>query len=152
MELSRFVGATLVLSSVIAGIQAAPDLMNAGFKVYLRDESPSISRTMAKPAKIFQTNEQSYCILTSRLAGAGRRKHRISHQRKAKSSSGEAGKFKLKPIIEPRYVDEEIHRQQRSSYRRERENFTLFSTRQTLPQSCQGSSNHNGLSVPQHEI
>ena len=95
------------MGSVIAWIQAAPDLMNAGFKVYLRDESPTISRNMAKPDKIFQKNEHSNCILTSRPAYAGRRKHRISHQRKGKSSSGEAGKSKLKPILEPRYVDEE---------------------------------------------
>jgi len=108
---------------------------------------------MAKSDKIFQTNGPSNGILTARFAGAGRGKHRISHQRKAKSSTGEEWKFKVKPTIEPRYIDQEKYTSGDAQVIGANEKIPLSVARDKLPsQSYQGSSNHDSLSVPQHEI
>ena len=41
------IGAVLVVGGGIGGIQASLDLANAGFKVYLVEESPAIGGKMA---------------------------------------------------------------------------------------------------------
>jgi heterodisulfide reductase subunit A len=106
--LSNNVGATLVVGGGIAGIQAALDLADAEFKVYLLDESPSIGGTMAQLDKTFPTNDCSMCILAPKLVGAGRHANiQLITNAKLEEVSGEAGKFKVKIMKKPRYVDEE---------------------------------------------
>ena len=65
--MSAKVGATLVVGGGIAGIQAALDLADAGFKVYMLDESASIGGTMAQLDKTFPTNDCSMCIMAPKL-------------------------------------------------------------------------------------
>ena len=102
------VGAALVVGGGIAGIQAALDLADAEFKVYLLDESPSIGGTMAQLDKTFPTNDCSMCILAPKLVGAGRHANiQLITNAKLEEVSGEAGKFKVKIMKKPRYVDEE---------------------------------------------
>jgi heterodisulfide reductase subunit A len=106
--LSNNVGATLVVGGGIAGIQAALDLADAEFKVYLLDESPSIGGTMAQLDKTFPTNDCSMCILAPKLVGAGRHANiQLITNAKLEEVNGEAGKFKVKIMKKPRYVDEE---------------------------------------------
>ncbi|MCK4322072.1 FAD-dependent oxidoreductase, partial [candidate division WOR-3 bacterium] len=57
------IGATLVIGGGIGGIQAALDLANTGFKVYLLEKSPSIGGVMAQLDKTFPTNDCSMCIM-----------------------------------------------------------------------------------------
>ena len=52
-------GDVMVVGGGISGVQAALDLGNAGFKVYLIDKSPSIGGRMAQLDKTFPTNECS---------------------------------------------------------------------------------------------
>jgi heterodisulfide reductase subunit A len=52
-------GDTMIVGGGISGVQAALDLGNAGFKVYLVDQSPSIGGKMAQLDKTFPTNECS---------------------------------------------------------------------------------------------
>jgi heterodisulfide reductase subunit A len=52
-------GDVLVVGGGISGIQAALDLANSGFKVYLVDRAPSIGGHMAQLDKTFPTNECS---------------------------------------------------------------------------------------------
>jgi len=59
--MAKKIGAVLVVGGGVAGIQAALDLAESGFKVYLMDQSPSIGGVMAQLDKTFPTNE-----LTSR--------------------------------------------------------------------------------------
>ena len=54
---SDVVGAVMVVSAGIAGIQSALDLANSGFLVYLVEKSPGIGGTMAQLDKTFPTNE-----------------------------------------------------------------------------------------------
>jgi heterodisulfide reductase subunit A len=106
--LSNNVGATLVVGGGIAGIQAALDLADAEFKVYLLDESPSIGGTMAQLDKTFPTNDCAMCILAPKLVSAGRHANiQLITNAKLEEVSGEAGKFKVKIVKKPRYVNEE---------------------------------------------
>jgi heterodisulfide reductase subunit A len=52
-------GDALVVGGGISGIQAALDLAETGFKVYLVDKAPSIGGHMAQLDKTFPTNDCS---------------------------------------------------------------------------------------------
>ena len=93
-KLGDKVGATLVVGGGIAGIQAALDLADAGFKVYLLDESSSIGGTMQQLDKTFPTNDCSMCILAPKLVGAGRHPNiELITNARLEEIEGEAGKF-----------------------------------------------------------
>lgn len=63
--------ATLVLGGGIAGIQAALEIADAGFPVYMVEREPSIGGHMAQFDKTFPTLDCSACILTPRMVQAG---------------------------------------------------------------------------------
>ena len=50
-------GSVMVLGAGIAGMQAALDLANSDYKVYLVDKSPTIGGMMARLDKTFPTND-----------------------------------------------------------------------------------------------
>jgi heterodisulfide reductase subunit A len=50
-------GSILVAGGGIAGMQAALDLANSGYYVYLVERSPSIGGVMAQLDKTFPTND-----------------------------------------------------------------------------------------------
>jgi heterodisulfide reductase subunit A2 len=52
-------GAVMVVGGGIAGMQAALDIANSGFYVYLVEKSPAIGGTMAQLDKTFPTNDCS---------------------------------------------------------------------------------------------
>ncbi len=64
--------ATLVIGGGIAGIQAALDIADAGYKVYLVEREPSIGGRMAQLDKTFPTLDCSSCILTPKMVDVGR--------------------------------------------------------------------------------
>jgi len=53
------IGAVLVAGGGIGGMQAALDLANAGFQVYLVEKSGAIGGAMAQLARIYPTNDCS---------------------------------------------------------------------------------------------
>ena len=55
----NIVGAVMVVGGGIAGIQAATDLSDAGFYVYLLEKSSAIGGVMAALDKTFPTNDCS---------------------------------------------------------------------------------------------
>ncbi len=59
--------ATLVVGGGIAGIQAALELAESGFPVYLVEREPSIGGHMAQLDKTFPTLDCSACILTPKM-------------------------------------------------------------------------------------
>ncbi|MEZ0396017.1 MAG: CoB--CoM heterodisulfide reductase iron-sulfur subunit A family protein [Anaerolineales bacterium] len=63
--------ATLVVGGGIAGIQAALEIANAGYPVYLVEREPSIGGHMAQFDKTFPTLDCSACILTPKMVEAG---------------------------------------------------------------------------------
>ena len=52
-------GAVMVVGGGIAGMQAALDMANSGFYVYLIEKSPGIGGVMAQLDKTFPTNDCS---------------------------------------------------------------------------------------------
>ena len=51
------VGAVMVVGGGIAGMQAALDLANAGYLVYMVEEKPAIGGVMSQLDKTFPTND-----------------------------------------------------------------------------------------------
>jgi len=52
-------GSVMVVGAGIAGMQAALDIANAGFYVYMVENSPAIGGVMAQLDKTFPTNDCS---------------------------------------------------------------------------------------------
>ena len=105
--MSGKVGATLVLGGGIAGIQAALDLADAGFKVYLLDESPSIGGTMAQLDKTFPTNDCSMCILAPKMIDCSHHHNvQLLTYSEVKGVKGSPGNFVVTVLRKPRFVDE----------------------------------------------
>ncbi len=50
-------GSVMVVGAGIAGMQAALDLANSDYKVYLIDKSPTIGGMMSRLDKTFPTND-----------------------------------------------------------------------------------------------
>jgi heterodisulfide reductase subunit A len=62
----------LIIGGGIAGIQAALDIAEAGYKVHLVEKDPSIGGRMAQLDKTFPTLDCSACILTPKMVDVGR--------------------------------------------------------------------------------
>ena len=54
---NEIVGSALVVGGGIAGMQAALDLADSGYYVYLLERSPAIGGAMAQLDKTFPTND-----------------------------------------------------------------------------------------------
>jgi len=65
-------GAILIIGAGIAGMEAALNCVEAGFKVYLADRKPNIGGNMAQLDKIFPTNDCSMCVMAPKLVEVGK--------------------------------------------------------------------------------
>ncbi len=108
MSENKLVGAVLVIGGGPAGMQAALDLADSGFKVYLLETTPSIGGTMAQLDKTFPTNDCSMCILSPKLVATGRHENitMLTHS-ELKKVEGKAGDFKVTLAKYSRYIVEE---------------------------------------------
>ena len=101
-------GDVMVVGGGISGIQAALDLAETGFKVYLVDKSPAIGGKMAQLDKTFPTNDCSMCIESPKFIECDRHPNiEIMTYTEVKSVEGEAGDFRVTLIRKPRYVIED---------------------------------------------
>ncbi len=102
-------GAVMVIGGGVAGVQAALDLSELGYKVYLVEKSGAIGGVMARLDKTFPTNDCSLCILAPKLVEAGRDGNiKILTKSELLSLEGGPGKFVARIKKQPRYIDEEI--------------------------------------------
>ncbi|SNQ58938.1 FAD-dependent oxidoreductase [Candidatus Methanoperedens nitratireducens] len=100
-------GSVAVVGGGIAGIQAALDLADCGFKTYLIESRPSIGGVMSQLDKTFPTNDCAMCILSPKLVETGRHPNiELLSYSDVKSITGKAGDFKVKVIKKARHVDE----------------------------------------------
>ena len=100
-------GDVMVVGGGISGIQAALDLANAGFKVYLVEKSPTIGGHMAQLDKTFPTNDCSMCIESPKFVECSRHPNiEILTYTEVESVEGKAGDFKVTLLKKPRYVIE----------------------------------------------
>jgi len=104
----RKVGAVMVVGGGVAGIQAALDLAESGYYVYLVEYSPAIGGVMAQLDKTFPTNDCSMCILSPKLVESGRHGNiELITNAGVEDLQGKAGSYTVKLRIKPRYVDVE---------------------------------------------
>jgi heterodisulfide reductase subunit A-like polyferredoxin len=100
------IGAVLVVGGGIAGLQAALDTANAGFKVYLVEKDISLGGIMAKLDKTFPTNDCSTCMLSPKLIEVGMHPDiEVLTQADVESISGAPGNFTVVLNQRPRYID-----------------------------------------------
>jgi heterodisulfide reductase subunit A-like polyferredoxin len=99
-------GAVMVVGGGVAGIQAAMDLADSGFYVYLVEKTPAIGGVMAQLDKTFPTTDCSMCILSPYLVSAGRHPNieLVTHAQ-LESVSGRPGHFKVVVKKRARYID-----------------------------------------------
>jgi len=99
-------GAVLVVGGGIGGIQAALDLAEMGFYVYLVEESPAIGGRMAQLDKTFPTNDCAMCMLSPKLVEVGRHPNvQIITMASVEALEGEVGNFHATVRQRPRYID-----------------------------------------------
>ncbi len=102
------VGAALVVGGGPAGTQAALDLADSGYKVYVVESRPSIGGTMAQLDKTFPTNDCSMCILSPKLVELGRNPNiTLLTYSEVEGVSGKAGNFDVKIRRKARFVHED---------------------------------------------
>ncbi|TFH30255.1 MAG: CoB--CoM heterodisulfide reductase iron-sulfur subunit A family protein, partial [Promethearchaeota archaeon] len=102
------IGAVAVIGGGIAGVQAATDLAEAGYKVYIIESSSSIGGVMAQLDKTFPTNDCSMCILSPKLVQAGRHSNiSIITLAQVQKLEGNPGDFDLTLLKKARYIDED---------------------------------------------
>lgn len=106
-KINTKVGAVLVVGGGIAGMQAASDLADGGFLVYLITIQDSLGGRMAMLDKTFPTNECSMCLLGPRMTGSLNHANiKLLTRTTLINLSGQEGNFTAQLERQPRFVDE----------------------------------------------
>ncbi|MFH2104211.1 MAG: CoB--CoM heterodisulfide reductase iron-sulfur subunit A family protein [Chloroflexota bacterium] len=101
--------ATLVVGGGIAGIQAALEIADAGFPVYLVEREPSIGGHMAQFDKTFPTLDCSACILTPKMVQVGVHPNiTLLTWSEVEKVDGYVGNFVATIRKKARYINEEL--------------------------------------------
>jgi heterodisulfide reductase subunit A2 len=101
-------GDVLIVGGGISGIQAALDLANSGFRVFLVDKSPALGGKMSQLDKTFPTNDCSMCIESPKFIECARNPNiEIITYTEVDRVEGEAGDFRVTLTKKPRYISEE---------------------------------------------
>lgn len=101
-------GAVMVVGGGITGVQAALDLADSGFFVYLVEKGSSIGGVMAQLDKTFPTNDCSVCILSPKLVECGRHRNiRLITMAEVQKVEGEPRNFTVTVHEKARYIDME---------------------------------------------
>jgi heterodisulfide reductase subunit A len=100
------IGAAMVVGGGISGMQAALDLADSGYFVYLVEKTGAIGGAMPQYNKVFPTNDCSMCIIAPKLVECGRHPNiRIMTLSRVIDVKGKAGDFTVRVRENPRYVD-----------------------------------------------
>jgi heterodisulfide reductase subunit A len=101
--------ATLVVGGGIAGIQAALEIADAGFQVYLVEREPSIGGHMAQFDKTFPTLDCAACILTPRMVSVGMHPRiKLLSWSEVEKVDGYVGNFTVTVRQKARFVKEDL--------------------------------------------
>lgn len=101
--------ATLVVGGGIAGIQAALEIAEAGFPVYMVEREPSIGGHMAQFDKTFPTLDCAACILTPKMVSVGSHPNiKLFTWSEIVRVDGYVGNFTVTIRKKARYINEEL--------------------------------------------
>ncbi len=99
----------LVIGGGISGIQAALDIADSGYEVYLVEKEPSIGGHMAQLEKTFPTLDCSACILTPKMVELTQKKNiKLLTYCEVEEVLGFVGNFKVKIRQKATGVNREI--------------------------------------------
>jgi len=105
-EFKEIVPEVLVIGAGIAGMQAALDIADKGFKVHLVEKDPSIGGHMAQLDKTFPTLDCSACIITPKMVDTANHPNiNLLTYSEVIHIEGSAGDFKVRVKRKPRYID-----------------------------------------------
>ena len=105
---SKKIGSITVIGGGIAGIQAALDAANAGFKVHLVEEKPNVGGIMAQLDKTFPTDDCAACMMGPKLVELAKHPDiEILAYTEVLGLEGEAGRFEVTLKKKARAVDPE---------------------------------------------
>ncbi|MBC7105718.1 MAG: CoB--CoM heterodisulfide reductase iron-sulfur subunit A family protein, partial [Firmicutes bacterium] len=97
----------LVVGGGIAGVQAALDLADQGFRVYLVEREPSVGGRMIQLQKVFPTLDCPSCIFTPKMvAVANHPLITLLTHAEVREVRREGKTFRVRVLKKPRYVDE----------------------------------------------
>lgn len=106
MESKEVIPEALIIGAGIAGMQAALDIADKGFKVHLVEKDPSIGGHMAQLDKTFPTLDCSACIITPKMVDTANHPNiNLLTYSEIVHIEGKAGHFKVIVRKKPRYVD-----------------------------------------------
>jgi heterodisulfide reductase subunit A len=95
----------LIIGGGVAGIQAALDLADTGYKVFLVEKEPSIGGMMARIDKTFPTMDCSICILAPKMSDVGHHPNiELLTNSEVSEVKGYIGNFHVRVLKKPRYV------------------------------------------------
>jgi len=99
----------LIVGGGIAGIQAALEIADSGYHVYMVEREPSIGGHMAQLDKTFPTLDCSACILTPKMVSVGTHKNiTLFTWSEVEKVEGYVGNFTVTIRKRARYVDQSI--------------------------------------------
>ncbi|MBW2028028.1 MAG: FAD-dependent oxidoreductase, partial [Deltaproteobacteria bacterium] len=100
---------SLVVGGGIAGMQAALDIADAGYKVYLVEREPTIGGHMLQFDKTFPTLDCAACIGTPKMVSVGQHPNiELLTFSEVKEVSGFIGNYLVKILRKPRFVKEGV--------------------------------------------
>jgi heterodisulfide reductase subunit A len=98
----------LIVGAGIAGMNAALDLSDQGFKVYLVERTPTIGGHMAQLDKTFPTMDCSACVITPKMSEVASAKNvELLTYSEVESIDGYVGNFQVKIKKKPHYINQD---------------------------------------------
>jgi heterodisulfide reductase subunit A-like polyferredoxin len=105
-ETNEVIPEILVIGAGIAGMQAALDIGDKGFKVHLVEKEPCVGGHMAQLDKTFPTLDCSACISTPKMVDTANHPNiNLLTYSEVVRVEGKAGNFKVTVRKKPRFVD-----------------------------------------------
>jgi heterodisulfide reductase subunit A len=105
-ESKEIIPEVLIIGAGIAGMQAALDIGDKGFKVHLVEKDPSIGGHMAQLDKTFPTLDCAACTITPKMVDTANHPNiDLLTYSEVVGIEGKAGDYKVTIKKKPRYVD-----------------------------------------------